>query len=81
MTPNNCLREFRRQRGWALRCLAAKSGIPASTLSDIERYDYRPSSRTKQRLADVLGLDVVDIWPALQETGSSGGKAVRVDKT
>jgi DNA-binding XRE family transcriptional regulator len=59
----NRLREFRREHGLALWGLTARTGVSASTLSAIERWDYVPTSHVQQRIADALGVDVSAIWP------------------
>jgi transcriptional regulator with XRE-family HTH domain len=66
MTSDNCLRQIRQDKGLALRALAASSGVPAATLSDIERYGYHPSEKTRRQIAETLGVDVAEIWPALE---------------
>lgn len=60
--PNN-LRAIRNQAECRLWQLAAKSGVSASTLSAIERYDYSPSISTKRRIAHALRVSVEAIWP------------------
>jgi DNA-binding XRE family transcriptional regulator len=62
MKPNR-LKGFRRERELALWGLAARSGVSASTLSAIERWDYLPTPPVRQRIADALGVEVSAIWP------------------
>jgi lambda repressor-like predicted transcriptional regulator len=59
----NRLRDLRRDHGLALWGLAARSGVSASTLSAIERWDYLPTPPTRQRIADALGVEAAAIWP------------------
>jgi len=43
--------------------LAAKAGISASAIIDIERRNTRdPQMRTWQRLADALGVDITELF-------------------
>jgi lambda repressor-like predicted transcriptional regulator len=65
----NRLRDLRREHGLALWGLAARTGVSASTLSAIERWDYMPTPPVRQRIADALGIEVSVIWP---EGGPAG---------
>ncbi len=60
---SNRLKEFRRERELALWGLAARSGVSASTLSAIERWDYVPTLPVRQRIAEALGVEASAIWP------------------
>ena len=59
----NRLREFRERAKLAQRGLNVKSGVAGATISAIERWDYRPSPLTQERLAKALDVTVADIWP------------------
>ncbi len=61
----NKLREVRSNANCKLWELAARSGVSASTLSAIERYNYAPRSDTRARISRALGVPVEDIWPTL----------------
>ena len=59
----NRLKEIRADKGVKMAQLTAICGVSMSTLSGIERYLYRPSDATKQKIADALGVEVALIWP------------------
>jgi lambda repressor-like predicted transcriptional regulator len=65
----NRLWELRREHDLALWGLAARTGVSASTLSAIERWDYLPTPPVRQRIADALGVEPSAIWP---ESGLAG---------
>lgn len=60
MTPNR-VREFRQAAGLTLEQLAEKTGMPLSTISDIER-GAMPRVLAALRLAEVLGTTVEKLW-------------------
>lgn len=57
----NRLREYRVMRGLSQPELAAKSGVPVSTISDVER-GAEPKVVTAIRLARALVVRVEQIW-------------------
>ncbi len=59
----NNLKEIRDEQGCRMWELAARCGVSASTLSAIERYNYRPREATRSRIAAALGVDAIQIWP------------------
>jgi transcriptional regulator with XRE-family HTH domain len=59
----NHLRRLRHARGLALYGLAALARVSPTTLSGIERWNYRPTARVRQRIAAALGVTERDIWP------------------
>lgn len=59
---SNKLREVRLRMNCKQWELTARSGVSAATLSAIERYDYKPSLATKQRIAAALNVSVESIW-------------------
>lgn len=60
MTPNR-VREFRQAAGLTLEQLAQKTGMPLSTISDIER-GAMPRVLAALRLAEVLDTTVEKLW-------------------
>lgn len=60
MTPNR-VREFRQAAGLTLEQLAEKSGMPLSTISDIER-GAMPRVMAALRLAEVLNTTFEKLW-------------------
>ena len=59
----NRLRELRRERSLAQWGLAALTGVSASTISAIERWDYLPSPPVRRRISEALGVEASAIWP------------------
>jgi len=59
----NRLRELRKERGLALWGLAARTGVSASTLSAVEKWDYLPSRPVRERIAAALGVEAAAVWP------------------
>lgn len=57
----NRLREYRVMRGLSQPELAVKSGVPVSTISDVER-GAEPKVVTAIRLARALVVRVEQIW-------------------
>ncbi|MGH8070062.1 MAG: helix-turn-helix domain-containing protein [Candidatus Entotheonellia bacterium] len=63
----NNLKSLRQARGLALYGLAALAGVSPTTLSAIERWNYRPTVSVRGRIAAALGVQVTDIWMAEKE--------------
>ena len=64
---NNRVREWRQVRGISQTGLSAKSGVPLATLNRIERWHFRVSRQTAERLALALECKVVEVFPSLGE--------------
>ncbi len=61
---NGKLRELRKAAGFtSVWGLAAKAGVSGGTISNAERYDYRPGPKVRARIADALGVPESEIWP------------------
>jgi transcriptional regulator with XRE-family HTH domain len=60
------LRRLRKQRGLTQAKLAVQAGLDPSSLSQIETGARRPNTRTLEKLAGVLGVEVVDLFPKAQ---------------
>jgi DNA-binding XRE family transcriptional regulator len=58
----NSLREVRTKSNCKLWELAARSGVSASTISAIERYNYQPSRKTQEKIATALEVSIQSIW-------------------
>jgi transcriptional regulator with XRE-family HTH domain len=67
-------RRRRKELGLALRPLAAKSGVSASMISEIERGTKSPTVSTLCRLADAMGIPVA----VLIEAGRRESPRIRV---
>lgn len=57
-----CLRTYRQLKGLTQGQLSARSGISQNTISMMEHDNYFPSIKTALILADVLEVDVNDLW-------------------
>jgi transcriptional regulator with XRE-family HTH domain len=66
------IRYWRKQRGWTLKQLSARCGIPFQLLSDYEIGRIDPPSSKLQPIAQALGVQVGDFFPALSPHESNG---------
>ncbi|EAF7287800.1 XRE family transcriptional regulator, partial [Listeria monocytogenes] len=55
------IKRFRTRKNWSLQMLSEESGIPASTLSDLETDKYLPNVEKAKKLADALGVTTDDL--------------------
>jgi len=60
------LRTIRREKGWKIKDLAAKTGFSRSWLSMIERGVYFPPEWTIKKIADVLEIPYEKAYLTLQ---------------
>ncbi len=60
------LRRLRKERGLTQAKLAVQAGLDPSSLSQIETGARRPNTRTLEKLAGVLGVEVADLFPKVQ---------------
>ncbi|MBR2047098.1 MAG: helix-turn-helix transcriptional regulator [Oscillospiraceae bacterium] len=58
----NTVRQYRKAAGLTLEQLAERSGLPVSTISDIE-HGAEPRVLTALLLARALGVTVELLWP------------------
>ena len=58
----NCVRKYRKAAKLTLHQLADRSGVPVSTINDIER-GAEPRVITAIRIAQALGVRVEKLWP------------------
>lgn len=61
MTVN--LKAERLNRGLSLDALAAKTGVPKSTLARAEKGGPQPKASNAFAIADFYGYKVTEIWP------------------
>jgi DNA-binding XRE family transcriptional regulator len=64
---SNRLRELREGLGLAQQGLAVRAGVSPTLVVSIEKWGYRPSERTREKIAGALGCAPTDIWPPLRE--------------
>ena len=62
-TMKNKLKELRVERMLSQVGLSVQSGVWQSKISNLERYNLKPSSRESVSLAAALEVSVNDIWP------------------
>jgi DNA-binding XRE family transcriptional regulator len=71
------LKSHRVEKSWTQEELARRSGVGQSAISTIESGRCRPQVGTLVKLADALGLDKEDLWPAAREYRN--GEPTRVE--
>jgi transcriptional regulator with XRE-family HTH domain len=59
----NRVRELRAQQGLAQRGLATRAQVSPTLIATVERWDYRPTERVRERLAAALGVDADELFP------------------
>jgi transcriptional regulator with XRE-family HTH domain len=64
----NHLRQLRRAQGLPLYGLAVKASVSPTIISMIERFDYKPGARVRERLAQALAVQTQAIWPDEEPT-------------
>jgi transcriptional regulator with XRE-family HTH domain len=68
------LRRLRRERAVGLNDLAARAGVSASYLSEVERGFKRPSTDVLARLAVAFGLAPSELLAYIEASGSEGAR-------
>jgi DNA-binding XRE family transcriptional regulator len=63
--PPSPIELARRDRGWRQADLAEQAGVSRHTIALSER-GYRPSEKSRLRIAAALDTTVVDLWPDVQ---------------
>lgn len=59
----NKVRERRQELGMTLEQLSKASGVPVSTLAEIEEKGREPRVRNAQLIAAALGKSIDELWP------------------
>lgn len=62
MDIGNTIKSRRLEKGMSLRELAAKTGLSASAISQIENNKSIPSILTAKQIADVLGFSIISFF-------------------
>jgi transcriptional regulator with XRE-family HTH domain len=57
------LRRIREERGLSQRALADRAGVVKSTIYEAEAGRHIPRIQTLEKLADALGVSLVDLLP------------------
>jgi transcriptional regulator with XRE-family HTH domain len=70
--PGVALRALRRQRGWTLAEIGARTGLPISTLSKIENGKMSLSFDKLTRIAQGLEVDIGELFSPQPATGNEG---------
>jgi transcriptional regulator with XRE-family HTH domain len=58
------LRRIREERGLSQRALADRAGVVKSTIYEAEAGRRIPRIQTLEKLADALGVSIVDLLPS-----------------
>lgn len=58
------LRRIREERGLSQRALADRAGVVKSTIYEAEAGRHIPRIQTLEKLADALGVSIVDLLPS-----------------
>lgn len=66
------VRALRVVRGWSQQTLAIRAGVSQFSVSRTERWTRIPTAQMKARLADALGVEVSDIFPAEKAEAGRG---------
>ena len=61
--PNQALRQARQRAGYSQRALAELVGVAQTTVGNWERCSSRPNEETRERVAELLGVKVENIFP------------------
>ena len=61
------LRRIREERGLSQRALADRAGVVKSTIYEAEAGRHIPRIQTLEKLADALGVSIVDLLPSRKE--------------
>ncbi len=56
------LTKFRAEKGMSMRKLSVKSGIAKSFIQDIEKGRANPTLKTMCKLAEILEIDIHDLF-------------------
>ena len=60
--PNQPLRRARERAGYSQRILAQLVGVSQTTIGNWEQFSTRPDAETQQRVAELLGVLVDEIF-------------------
>ena len=67
MVGKNNFKQLRKQQGFSIIELAARTGVSTAIIVGIERYNLYPGPSVRERLAKVLGVrHHVVIWPSVE---------------
>ena len=61
------LRRIREERRLSQRALADRAGVVKSTIYEAEAGRHTPRIQTLEKLADALGVSIVDLLPSRKE--------------
>jgi transcriptional regulator with XRE-family HTH domain len=65
------LRRIREERGLSQRALADRAGVVKSTIYEAEAARHIPRIQTLEKLADALGVSIVDLLPSRKGGGDA----------
>lgn len=64
LKPANRLKELRTEAGVRVMQLAVAARCSSQTIGAVERFGLTPGQDTQSRIAQALGVDATEIWPA-----------------
>lgn len=72
MVRQNNFRELRKQQGFPIMELAARTGVSTAVMVAVERYNLYPGPSVRERLAAALGVSEAAIWPEVGVMSDDG---------
>ena len=73
MAEQNNFRRLRKQIGFSIMELSAKTGVSTATIVGIERYNLYPGISVRERLSRALKISESAIWPDVEDTETEDG--------
>lgn len=70
--PTSPVRVHRVAQGMSQEALAERAGVGRNTVSRLERRIHAPTPRTLEALAAALGVDVQQLFPPEDRSGTNG---------
>lgn len=71
------IEQFCDERAWSMREFARRAGVRHSTISAWKNSDIVPDTRSLSKIADVMGLELPELWGSLK---SSEDRHVSLDQ-
>jgi len=71
MQSRNIVKETRLRLDLTIAEISVVSGCSSNTLVMVEKHNYLPKLRTRQKIADALKVDVSLLWPDVTEGGNN----------
>jgi putative transcriptional regulator len=68
---DNCVADFRKERGWTQADLAMRLDVSRQTVISLERGRYDPSLPLAFRIAAAFDCRIEDVFQPVSQTGSA----------